>query len=331
MIALLVAAVVIAGLEIGWRAWGLHPSIVDGTGTWVAARKRIGPESTVLLGASRMQAGVDPDVWRQETGTPVVQLALPAASPLPLLQDLTTEPDFRGRVVVSFMPSIFFNIDYEMYHRRPRQTLEALRDSRRFWEHPSTSTEAVLSDAVAGRLAVMNAEIAPLPLIQRLSEGASRLFVIKYKHMRRNRFAPRDFQVINSRAHMLRQRNGFRGRGRAATDAERDSLIEALDRTVQALRDQGASVVLVRFPVCGLIRELEDTEYPRERYWDVVAERVTAPTIDFEAHPELSPDVCHDGSHLDWRESADFTRALAKIVSGVETERTRAAAGNGRT
>lgn len=326
VVALLLAVGVIAGLEVGWRAWGLRPSIVDGTGSWVAARERIEPRSTVLLGASRIQAAIDPDVLREETGTPVVQLALPAGSPLPLLQDLAREAGFEGQVVVDFMSSIFFNVEHEMYQNVPRLNLEALHDRRRFWKHPSTSIEAALSAGVAGRLAVMNPEIAPRTLIERLAAGGGRLFVIKYKHVRRNRFAPRDFQAIDARAHMVRQRNGFRGRGRAATVAERDSLIEELERAVQTLRGNGASVVLVRFPVCGLILELEETEYPREQYWEVVAKRVTAPTIDFEAYPELSQYSCHDGSHLDWRETAEFTRALASVVSRVETDWAQASA-----
>jgi hypothetical protein len=264
-----------------------------------------------------MQAAVDPDLWRQETGSTAVQLALPAGSPLPLLKELAGDSTFEGLVVVGLMPSIFFNVGFEMYRRRSSGTLASLRHSRRFWRHPSESIEATLSVSLAGRLAVMNPEVAPLKLIERIWTGDPRWYTIKYKAIRRNRFAPRNFDFINPDAHMIRQRDAFKGRGRAATAAERDSLITELERTVETLRSHNASVVLVRLPVCGLMLELEETEYPRERYWDEMASRVTAPAIHFKTYPELNPPACHDGSHIDWRESGDFTRALARIVSSV--------------
>ena len=59
---------------------------------------------------------------------------------------------------------------------------------------------------------------------------------------------------------------------------------------------------------------MESRRYPRDRYWNVLAKKTSALAIHSDDHDGLNGYVCGDGSHLDFRDTPAFTRALARIA-----------------
>jgi hypothetical protein len=60
---------------------------------------------------------------------------------------------------------------------------------------------------------------------------------------------------------------------------------------------------------------VEAKTWPRHRYWDVFAHRVSAATIHFEDDASLAAFKCPDGSHLDVSDARRFTGVLLKILA----------------
>ncbi len=100
--------------------------------------------------------------------------------------------------------------------------------------------------------------------------------------------------------------------------AQRTELIDAM---VRRIKGHGGMVVFVRMPVSGDVRAVLDQLWPDDRYVDVFAHRINAPIVDSWRDPQLNGFTCPDGSHLDYRDAAVFTRIFAdRVLSAVSLE-----------
>jgi len=98
-----VALVVLAGLELFWRSRGIETSVVDDEDLWSESRLALhgkGTRTIAVLGDSRALLGISTDTLREEVpGCTVFQLSIPASLPYAVLKDLADDEDFRGIVV----------------------------------------------------------------------------------------------------------------------------------------------------------------------------------------------------------------------------------------
>jgi hypothetical protein len=78
--------------------------------------------------------------------------------------------------------------------------------------------------------------------------------------------------------------------------------------------------VLVHFPRGGQ-RTVEEERYPREQYWERLVAGTSALTFHAEDVPALASFAYPDGSHLDMKDTATFTRLLADRVETLVSAR----------
>jgi hypothetical protein len=102
------------------------------------------------------------------------------------------------------------------------------------------------------------------------------------------------------------QRRGYDQRGHAAWEADADR-IGALVRRIQA---RGGRVIFARFPTSGAVRVRENRLFPRREFWDTFIQRTGAMGLNYADSPALTRFQCAEGSHLDYREAASFTKTL---------------------
>ncbi len=69
-------------------------------------------------------------------------------------------------------------------------------------------------------------------------------------------------------------------------------------------------MALVRMPMGGEINEMEQSYFPRAKFWDRFATTTAAETIYIADLPGGKDFDCPDGSHLDQRDTARFTNLL---------------------
>jgi hypothetical protein len=86
--------------------------------------------------------------------------------------------------------------------------------------------------------------------------------------------------------------------------------IQRLRLLAKQIQDRGGRVVFIRLPESGYVREMDERRYPRALFWDHFAAGIGAPTLNFADVAGLKEFNCPDGSHLDYRDRARFTRAL---------------------
>jgi hypothetical protein len=102
------------GWKIYWNSQGFDVALPDDPSRWASNRWAMKPESTVLIGTSRMQAGLVPEEWAAETeGELPLQLTLVYTSPMPILKHLAEETDYRGLAVVEVNEMTVFDAELQ--------------------------------------------------------------------------------------------------------------------------------------------------------------------------------------------------------------------------
>jgi len=307
LLSAVVLTVVLVGYETTWRGFGFTPSISDGPDAWAVARGSVRPDSVVFAGTSRIQADLDPGVWADSWAATPVQLAISGGSPLPVLEQLSRDPSFGGTVILDALPRILFDTE----KNREQLVSRWLRSYGRARRSPARTSEPRLRIPLTAN--IVSARLSPWQFFSRtfLRSDISR---IPYVTMGADRFMQLDFERVDLDQRIDVIYHQIQKQGRPAVGAEIEETLQRIDKAVSKIRSRGGTVVLVHLPHDGKIRDLEDELYPRATYWDALVARVDAPAIHFADEPALSAYTCPDGSHLDVRDTADFTRDMVRVV-----------------
>ena len=323
-----VALVVIAAgilWEIYVRSIGYAPTLNDTEDLWVQARRRVQPESIVIVGDSRPLFDLDLDELEKGLGKRPVQLAQPGSCAFPVLEELSQDELFHGTVICSIVPGMFFapggpllETSEKALKRYRHQTL-AQRVSHRLGmfleEHIAfLKQEDLTLERLLASLAIPNRAGALVPPA-----------------------FPPYFQTVDRerRARMIEQcaQPGPLQRRiqqiwlplftppppptYIPLDVFGPAMGKAIEKrfadtktAVEKLRARGGRIVFVRFPCNGELKALEDRLNPRSHEWDRLLKETAAPGIYFEDFRDLSAFNCPEWSHLSAGDSVEFTKRL---------------------
>lgn len=312
-VAALVAVVVLAGLELFWRAQGHRPSTVDDKDLWAVHRGRArgaADDTVVLVGQSRLQLGFASPVFHARfPDLKLVNLALEGRPPLATLRDLSEDESFAGTVLCSAFPLIFERVERERqlpwvehFHRQTNintllnREIASLVQGNLVVVHPQVRLSEVLVDLVLRK---------PLP---------RPIHVVTHA----DRSKSSDYSLLHLSSHRAR-----RVARRTAAYADRDipdpqtwrAQVEDVVPWLRRIESRGGRVVFVRFPTTDEHWELDEVYYPRARYWDQLAEITGVPTVHFADDPRTAAFSCPDTSHLDQRDAPRFTTGLLDVLA----------------
>lgn len=320
---------------------GFRTTVVDTELGWISERERasaLGVRALILVGASRIQLGIDLNVLRRMTGLEPVQLAIDGSSFVPVFEGLARDPTIRGTIILALMPGpVSFKTSSVGGSQRYQSDYDALSSEGFHWPNYRDSEVWFASiirnwlinyadggrplDSLFNRLA--NARATPQYLLtypdrsrqadyQRVPMPEFYLNRV-FRHIGNpvevdiNR--PAD-QLAKQLADYIRRLKPTRG------SAQTDEGLEHLEHAVSAIQSRGGRVIIIAMPTSGLILEADSRRFPRTLYWDKVVATTTAKTTHWQDHNALSGFVCPDGSHLDKRDTVSFTEALV-IAAGL--------------
>ena len=106
MTVVVVLIVIAAALrwEFYCRSIGYGPTLNDNEDLWVQARRRVQPESLVIVGDSRACVRSRSRRTGKGLGKRPVQLALAGSCAYPVLADLANDESFHGTIICSIVP-----------------------------------------------------------------------------------------------------------------------------------------------------------------------------------------------------------------------------------
>lgn len=309
MAAVALAGVALLGLELFWRMRGFTPMVRDTMQLWALERARVRDDANVIaiIGSSRAQLALDPEVLTEELGRPAIQLAITGGSPLPVLEDLASDPQFRGIVLCEVTPSSFFVAPSKL-----------------------ASQAGVDWVAAAGRLPLVSSfetrlrswlQAHTVLLLQHtnLRFQASALLTRRalaspsITYQRADRFHLADYSREDLPKMIAHWAKGLR-ESTPPSEADRDVLFAKIRGWVEQIRARGGDVIFVRIVSSSTVLLTEDEMWPRARYWDVFVRAFESKAIYFSDHPELARFHAPEGSHLDAPQAHAFSRALAGIL-----------------
>ncbi len=302
--AIIVLVIALAGWKTYWTGQGFGVSLPNNSAAWATTRMQLGPESTVFTGTSRTQAGLVPQEWMAETGTLPLQLALVGSSPVPVVEHLATQTDFRGLLIVGVVEMYMFDADHGPNHGK-----QAMNEYRDILAGPSRRWGVALARLVPHSLLMRNQQLTFRKIVDGLWEGGAprnlpaNMQSNRWMKFQRDNLVPDDLDYEE-----------FENAGRPATAAERDAIIERLDTSVQTIQARGGRVIIVAFPSCGTRHEIERRRYPHDIYWEPLVAGTSAQVINAYSIPQLVDFQCADGSHMDESDARRFTRELARII-----------------
>jgi len=325
VLAALAATVALSiGYEIFWRSKGLEPGDFNNTSAlWAEARRSVKPDSTVLIGSSRIFFDTDLGVWNELAGVRPVQLALEGTSPRIFLKNLAGDESFKGLVVVGVTAPLFFTTDGGLRAK----VLDYLRD-----ETPSQRADHAMTKVLERYIAFIDEQarpkrqfrIWPFPIREgmqprfdprKLSTSGPDRDTRMWRRVEvdeRYRDEARTQWVVGTRT--LAPPPGPDGRPALMPDEAINAVIAEVKANIDRIRARGGDVVFVRFPYTGAYAGVEDGGFPRERFWDRLVKETDSVGVAWQDYAALQGYDLPEWSHLAASEATRYTKALVPIL-----------------
>lgn len=331
--ALLLWLMIVVMIEWRLRELGYQPTIQDNRQIWMRERLRAsesGSKALILIGASRIQLGIDLDSLHRLTGLTPIQLAIDGSAPGPVLRGLAEDPTITGTILVDLYPSGIggtaagisgYQDGYDQLRRTGR--LDRIKPD----------IETSLTGFVKENLSLYADGATPyLSITYRLIPGL-RQGQYLVTHPDRSRTA--DYSLLPMpRTYYYRTLRTLGIEGsvspddpdihrilRKAIDAEmpvsnigfrqHTAELATLSKTIER---RGGRVIFINMPTSGMVREIEERRFPRELFWDYFRQHIGTRSFSANYSSELGSYRCPDGSHLDQSDRRRFTEILVKVL-----------------
>jgi len=323
--ALFTAAIVsvsIISWELFLRNRGFETFYNDDPALWTNIRHEVyepADKTTVFTGSSRIKFDLDIDTWERITGDHAVQLACVGSTPVPVLDNLANDKNFKGKVVVDVTEGLFFSVAGS--DRRPKENLKYFKE-----ETPSQWASFHINHLLESQFVFLDkewlslgAQLEQLPLRDRPGIMNFKGFPSDFGRVKFNRqeYMTNKFASDTTLRNIVK--NIWSGFGRANTEpsvegAVLDSIFNAVKGMVDKIKSRGGQVLFVRTPSSGDYLMAEKMGYPREKYWDKLLTITNCPGIHFTDYPSLKDFVCPENSHLSLSQAKDFTVSFIEIL-----------------
>lgn len=302
--------------EVYWRGQDYAPKVVDSFDLWsqhrARATKSAPPLRVALLGASRIQFGLSPPVFRDEAhkiGLTVdaIMLAVNGHYPLAALRDLSEDEKFVGVALIGIDSR---GMDRRFWDMQAKH----IQNYHHEWS-PAREVHRRLLTRLQEHVIAARPEFAVVTLIKRYLDDSGPPYR-EYVTFERDRAAGTDYgksDIVAIRgARVAELKKYYPLYTPPAPDVWLNEMREVV-RWVERIQARGGKVVFYREPVSGEHIEMDEANFPREKYWDKFAAIMPTTMIDFRDYPELNIDT-PDTSHIDIRDIDRHTRALVQLL-----------------
>ena len=312
--------------ELYCRSIGYRPTLNDNEDLWTMARRRVQPESIVIIGDSRAWFDIDLDEMQKGLGKRPIQLALAGSCGYPVLADLANDETFHGSIICGVVPRLLLappgtppmeNAE-KAVRRFHNQTLSQrsgeylaipLEEHVAFLKQQDLTLEQLLM-----RLPIPNRPGALVP--PRLPPYFETVDRERRARMIEECARPGKLQSTIQQIWLplftppppptYIPKDVFIGKIHQAVETRFQDIAAAVDK----LRRRGGKIAFVRFPHSGGLKALEDRGTPRAQTWDRLLKSARAPGIHYQDYPELAGFNCPEWSHLSAGDSVEFSKRL---------------------
>lgn len=328
LMALICLVPALVAWEWHWRNEGYHSTPDSTKHLWAVQRgkvKGLGADDVIVIGSSRVLFDIQIYEWEDVTGRRPLQLAMPGATPMPVLEDLATKTDFAGTVIVGVTPGLFFqSVPGRGSWDRPAANVEHYYKrtyAQRFNHWLGMPLQKAFSFLQNDDLGFYN-ELDLETIIQRIPfEGRVEVDAPfpMFRFEDKNRNVTMWDRVTRDTAYAAMIKYIWQGGGTPRTPPDSAKLAESKETVlklaadyVSMIQQRGGQVIFVRCPSTGWYLESEESQMPRSQFWDVLLARTGAPGYTFEDYEFMQGYDLPEWSHMATPDARVFTRALVQ-------------------
>jgi hypothetical protein len=310
--------------ELYVRSKGFDTAFDDNPALWSDKRRMVyepSDRSTVFIGSSRIKFDLDIPTWEQITGDHAIQLACVGSSPVPILEDLANDNNFKGKLVIDVTEGLFFST-------APPNLETPLKNLKYYKEWtPAQQASFVLNRPLESNLVFLNKEwlslnahLSNLRIPNRPGVFEFPLFPPGFGRVKYNR---QEYMTESFVADTVEQNKVkdiwvfFIGLSKEppASGSKLDSILNNVRSCTNRIIARGGQVLFVRTPSSGPFRDGENKFFPREKYWDRLLKSTNSTGIHFEDYKEIADFQCPEFSHLSQPDAVIFTKQFIKILT----------------
>lgn len=327
VIVVLVVVAAACAWEFYCRSIGYRPTLNDNEDLWTLSRRKVKPESLVIIGDSRAWFDLDLDELQKGFGKRPVQLAAGGTCAFPILQDLANDETFHGTIICSIVPRLFFAPPGAPPFERGEKVVKRFHN-----QTPAQHASQFFAMPLEEHLAFLKQEDLTLDELLKLIPLPNRSGALVpprlppyFRTVDRERRARMIEECANPEGALAKRiqqiwiplfspppppsyipAEQFREQMKQATEARFRDTVAA----VAKIRERGGKIVFVRLPVVGKLKEIEDRITRRDQIWEPLLQKTNEPGIYFEDFSDLAGFNCPEWSHLSAGDSVEFTWRL---------------------
>ena len=325
--AAILMVILVAGFLVCWELYlrnkGLYVDYDDSAFLWADKRaKALLPrdEATVFIGSSRIKYDLDASTWRKLTGDEPVQLAMEGNSPLPVLDDLAADVNFKGKLVIDVTEGLFLSNNPGNL-ADPKKNISFYKK-----ETPSEKFSFQLNHALESKFVFLDRDYYSLNALfdQMKIPNRPGIFVMPFfpKEFGRNTFDRQrimmDIFLVDTNLQNMVTGNwrffASLSKEPPASGPVLDSFMTAVKTACDKIKARGGQILFVRTPSSGPYWMGEQKAFPREKYWNRLLEFTNCPGIHFADYPAIDHFVCPEWSHLAPKDAVIFTENFISIL-----------------
>ena len=308
--------------ELYLRSKGFEITYNDDPSLWTNKRDMVyepADKATVFIGSSRIKFDLDIPTWEGITGNHAIQLACVGSNPVPILENLAADNNFKGRLVVDVTEGLFFSNSAD---QRPKENMEYYVErtpSQRagFYVNQLFESQFVMLDKEWLSLGAM---MDKLPVKDRPGVYKFGGFPTGFGRVNFNRQEYMTDKFSNDTVVQNMVKNIWVACIKASkepppTGAKVDTMIMAVKIAVDKIQARGGQVFFVRTPSSGGAEIGETMVFPREKYWDKLLAVTKCPGLHYADYPAIDHFICPENSHLSLTDAKIFTINFIKILS----------------
>ena len=324
ILTLILVATSVICWEFYLRGKGIETSYYDDPALWSHKRDMVyepADKATVFIGSSRIKFDLDIETWQNITGDHAIQLACVGSTPIPILEELSNDKNFKGRMIVDVTEGLFFS-SAPRNASRPEENMKYYKD-----QTPAQLVSFQLNHLLESKLVFLdkewhslNAQLEDLYISDRPGVYNFHGFPSDFGRVKFNRqeYMTDKFSADTNLQNKVKNIwDGFRKASKdpPASGAKLDSMLNRAKIAVDKIKARGGQVLFVRTPSSGPFLMGENMGFPREKYWNRLLATSNCPGIHFADYPAIANFVCPELSHLSQPDAIVFTKNFIKILS----------------
>ncbi len=307
---LVLLVVSVWGYEAYLKHAGHQPSIESDKDLWSHYRARVqnNSDALVILGASRAQLGLDTDVVRQRfPEKEVMELTLNGQYPMATLEALAQDQSFKGVVWLSIVAQSLEPVYWDMQAPNNRY----FQNEASFYK----SMDAYISAWLQSKWRLLHPTLRLSDWVTFAFSDEQRkapFYVVEHLDLSKSGdYSEQDLTQLVT--HFVEQKRQNYQEQPAMSLATWDEQMVRLKQAVDSIEKRGGSVVLIRMPTDKGHWQLDEANYPKAQYWDLLSD-AGLQAVHFKDWPALSGFDLPDSSHLDQKDAPLFTERLIQVL-----------------